>query len=136
MADITQTAASVAAASAAPFQEGTAGATIVAGDVLYKDSSSSEQLKLAINSAEASAEAVGVALNGGATGQPIRYQTGGNINPGGTVTIGESYFVSPQAGKFAPDADVASGRWVTGLGVGVSSSLVALRISISGVQVP
>lgn len=136
MADITQTAANVAAASGTPFQDGIAGVTIVAGDVLYKDSTASNVLKLAINSAEASAEAVGVALNGGATGQPIRYQTGGNINPGGTVVVAEIYNVSPQAGRFAPDADLLQNDWRTGLGIGVSTSLVALAISISGVQVP
>ena len=136
MADISQTAASVVAASATPFQDGVAGVTIVAGDVIYKDSTDANKLKLAVNSAEASAEAVGVALNGGANGQPIRYQTGGGINPGGTVVVGEVYCVSPQAGKFAPDADVLTADYRTILGIGTTTSNIAFAINVSGIQVP
>ena len=136
MADITQTPANVAAATGSPTKDGIAGVTIVAGDVLYKDSTDNGDLKKAVDSAEASAEAVGVALNGGADKQPIRYQTGGNINPGGTVVVGEIYNVSSNAGKFAPDADVAQSKYRTILGVGVTSSLIKLQISISGIVIP
>lgn len=136
MADITQTAANVVAVTGAPTKDGIAGVTIVAGGVLYKDSSDGNKLKLAINSTEAAAAAVGVALNGGASGQPIRYQTGGGINPGGTVIVGEVYNVSPQAGKFAPDADVLTADFRTVLGIGTTSSNIKLGIVVGGIAVP
>ena len=136
MADIVQTPANVAAASGAPTKDGIAGATIVAGDVLYIDATDSNKLKLAIDTSEAAAAAVGVALNGAANGQPIRYQTGGNINPGGTVAVGEVYNVSRNAGKFAPDADVLSTVYRTTLGVGTTTSNVKLGIVVSGVVLP
>lgn len=133
MADIPQTPANVAAAANTPFRDGTAGATIVAGDVLYKDATDSDKLKPAVNSALASAAAVGVARNGGANGQPIRYQTGGDNNPGGTVVIGETYYVSPQGGKFAPYADVLSSDFRTTLGIGTTTSNIKLAISVGGI---
>ena len=136
MADIAQTAANVVAVSGAPTKDGTAGVTIDAGDVLYKDATDGNKLKLAINSTEAPAATVGVALNGGARGQPIRYQTGGGIDPGGTVVVGEVYCVSPQAGKFAPDADVIVGDFRTILGVGTTSSNIKLGIVVGAVAVP
>ena len=136
MADITQTPANVVAGSNAVTKDGTAGVTIVAGDVLYKDSTDSDDLKLSINATEAPAAAVGVALNGGADGQPIRYQTSGDHNPGGTVVVGEVYFVSPTAGKFAPDGDVAIADYRTSLGIGTTSSNIKLRIQVGGVVVP
>lgn len=135
MADIVQTPANVLAAVNTPTRDGIAGATIVAGDALYKDSTDGNKLKLAIDTPVASAAAVGVALNGGASGQPIRYQTGGDHNPGGTVAIGETYFVSSNAGKFAPDADVLAGKFRTTLGIGTTASNIKLAISVGGVAV-
>lgn len=136
MADITQTPANVVAGGNAVTKDGIAGETIVAGDVLYIDSSDSNSLKKAINATEAPAVAVGAALNGGADGQPIRYQKSGNLNPGGTVVVGEVYCVSPNAGKFAPDADVAIADFRTVLGLGTTSSNIKLQIQVSGVVVP
>lgn len=135
MADITQTPANVAAASGAPTKDGIAGATIVAGDVLYVDATDGNKLKRAVDSALASAAAVGVALNGGANGQPIRYQTGGGINPGGTVAVGETYFVSRNAGKIAPDIDVLTGVFRTALGIGTTTSNIKFGINVGGIAV-
>lgn len=130
MADITQTAASVAAGTGADIDRttGVAGVTIVAGDVLYKDATDSNKLKKAINTGTASANAVGVALNGGAAGQPIAYHKKGDINPGGTVVVGEVYNVSPNAGKFAPDADILTATYRKVLGVGTSASNIRFQL--------
>lgn len=135
MADITQTAANVAAVSGAPTKDVVWGETIVAGDVVYEDATDGNKYKKAINSAEAAAAAKGVALNGGASGQPGRIQTGGGINPGGTVVVGEVYNVSPQAGKFAPDADVLTADFRTVLGIGTTTSNIKIGINVSAIAV-
>ena len=131
MADITQTAASVAKGTNDQYSIGTAGETVVAGDVLYIKAADSRLWK-AVNSSAAAAAAVGVALCGGAAGQPIS----GTVTPGGTVVIGEIYCVSTNAGKFAPDADVTSGMFRTVLGIGKTATTIALDIHISGVAIP
>ena len=136
MADITQTPANVLAVTGAPTKDGILGEAGGAGDVVYKDATDSNKLKLADNSTEAKAAAVGVLLNGGASGQPVRYQTGGNINPGGTVVVGEVYNVSPNAGKFAPDADILSTKYRTTLGVGTTASNIKFGINVSGIVLP
>ena len=135
MADITQTAANVAMGSGDQFLTGTAGETIVAGDVVYLKTSDSRLWK-ATNAAAASAAAVGVALCGGAAGQPITYLHSGTITPGGTVVVGEIYCVSTNAGKFAPDADVTSGMYRTVLGIGKTASTIALDIQVGAVAIP
>ena len=136
MADITQTAANVIPGANAVTKDGTIGETLVAGDIIYIDATDSDRLKKAINSALASAAAAGVMLNGGAAGQPGRYQTSGDHNPGGTVVVAEVYNVSPNAGKFAPDADVAVADFRTTIGIGTTSSNIKLQIQVSGVVVP
>ena len=136
MADITQTAANVLAATGAPTKDVVWGETIIAGDVVYEDANDGNKYKKAINSAEASAAAKGIALNSGSSGQPGRIQTGGNINPGGTVVVGEIYNVSPQAGKIAPDADVLSADYRTILGIGTTSSNIKLGINVSAIALP
>jgi len=135
MADITQTAASVAKGTNDQYSIGTAGETVVAGDVLYIKAADSRLWK-AVNSSAAAAAAVGVALCGGAAGQPIAYMISGTVTPGGTVVIGEIYCVSTNAGKFAPDADVTSGMFRTVLGIGKTATTIALDIHISGVAIP
>ena len=135
MADITQTPANVDAGTGAGYANGTAGETIVAGDMLYIKAADGKLWK-AINSAAASAVAVGIALDGGAAGQPITYQTRGGIDVGGTVVVGEIYCVSANAGKLAIEADVTTAKYVTIIGVGTASDNIKMGILVSGVPVP
>lgn len=135
MADMTVTAANVALVSGST-ERVTAGATITAGQVVYKDTTDANKYKLAINTSVAAAAAGGIALNGASDDQPLVVQTGGTIAPGGTVTVGEIYVVSGSAGRIAVEADNGSGEYVTVLGVGVSSSRIDLSINASGVAVP
>lgn len=137
MADLTVTATGVLAASGAGKARGTAGGTITAGQPLYIDSSDSNKLKPCDADASAAAAAcVGIALHGAASGQPIEYQQSGDINPGATVTVGESYYVSDTAGGIKPAADLVSGDYVTFLGVGTTASNIKLGLLVSGVAVP
>lgn len=137
MADLTVTAANVAKVSGT-VQNGTAGETITAGQALYSDSTDSNHLKLAdCDNTSATATFVGIALNGAADGQPIAYLApGATINPGATVTVGEIYVVSGTAGGIAPEGDLATGDYVSVIGVGLTSSQIYIIGYNSGVQVP
>lgn len=112
MADITVTAANVApnTGTVAPsvITRGTAGATVTAGQSIYLDSATNT-LKLAdADASTATASAVGIALHGSLTGQPLAYVTGGFFTPGATLTKGQVYCVSTTAGGIAPISDTVA----------------------------
>lgn len=135
--DVTVTAANVVSGTGATFADGTAGATITAGQVVYRDASDANAFKLAdCDAAVGLANAVGIALHGASDGQPLKVQTAGNINVGGTLTVGGIYVLSGTAGGIAPVADLAQNDHVTVLGVATTASNLVLKINVSGVQVP
>lgn len=135
MADMTQTAANVLGAANKKTRKLTAGATIVAGDMVYEDGVNGA--KLAKGDVVATADAVGMALNGGADNQPIEVQYGGDINPGGTVVVGETYVLSAaNAGKIAPVGDLASTNSPTIFGLGTTTSNIQMSINVSGILKP
>lgn len=141
MGDIVQTPANVSIAAAKRTADGIAGEAIDAGNLLYVKTSDGKLYKSDSSTTE-KAKCVGMAGNSAAVGQPVRYATGptqigdlptdNRINPGGTVVVGESYFVSSNAGKFQPSADVGAGEVVSKAGIGVSASLIELLIHNSG----
>lgn len=134
MVDISVTAASVAQGSNARIAHGTFGATVTAGQVVYLDSADDEY-KLADNdSATAAAKVpVGIALNGGADGQPATIQKSGEITVGGTLVAGTIYALSGTAGGIVPLADVTTGDDVVILGVAKSTTVLMLDIQVPGV---
>lgn len=135
MADVTVTAANVQKASDTLIDYGILGATVTAGQTVYKDANGVYQLADA-NASATTAAVTGIALNGGASGQPVAVAIGGTLNPGFTVTVGAVYVLSATAGGIAPVADLASG-WRTGiLGVGLTASSLGLILYRSGVAVP
>lgn len=135
-ADITVTAASVAKGTGATTSDGIAGATITAGQAVYLDSTTNT-IKLAdANASSAASTAVGIALHGAASGQPIKYQTGGQITIGATVAVGTIYVVSGTAGGIAPSTDLASGWYTNILGVATTTGIITMGIQNSGVAVP
>lgn len=124
--DISITAANVVPSSAAEIGRGTAGATITAGQLLYKDSSDGYKLKLAdCNASAATTVVVGMALNGASSGQPVAYVI---YDPAlaiaGSRTIGDIYVLSATAGGVAPASDIASGHYVVVVGVVTSSTTI------------
>lgn len=137
MAQLSVTAADVVPGDNAVTRQVTAGATITAGQVVYRDTSDNEY-KLADADVQASTVAAGIALNGASDGQPMTIQTEGDINPGGTVRVGEVYIVSPTAGGIGESGtsggtlDISSGDFVTILGVGTATNNIALKINVSG----
>jgi hypothetical protein len=116
--------------------DGTAGATLTAGQLVYKDSSTGKFLGCDCDDTAVKAAVVGITLNGAANNQPIRVQTGGAVNPGGTVVVGEIYVASGTAGGIAPKGDLAQNDYVSIFGVGITSSKIQIRINVSGVLVP
>lgn len=121
-------------------EDGILGGTVTAGQSVYKNASDRWVAARANTATTAgSASKVGVALNGGASGQPVRVQKGGTINMGaGAVqpAIGIIYCVSDAvAGEIVPSADLGSGDYQTVLGVGIGSNKIKLQPIVSGVAI-
>lgn len=137
MADVVITAANVLKVSGATVERGTAGATITAGQLVYKDSSDSNKYKLAdANGAAALNVVVGIALNGASSGQPLEVLTAGLIDIGGTITVGGVYVASATAGGIAPVADLVSGWKTSVIGIGTTAARMQVSINNSNVAVP
>lgn len=138
MADLVQTAANVLAAASARgnIRYVTAGGTVTAGMPVYSDADDSNSYKPADADAQASADAVGIALNNASDGQPLAVLTEGEINVGATLVVGTIYVVSTGAGAICPAADLAAGDYVTVLGVAKTAAALELEINSSGVAIP
>ncbi len=137
MADLTQTAASVVAGATAQTAHGIAGATITAGQPLYADASDGGRLKPAdANASAVTAAVVGIALHASLDEQPIAYARVGLINLGAPLTVGQIYVPSATAGAIAPVSDLATGHYVTILGVAKTAAELDLAINVSGIAKP
>lgn len=122
MADVTITAANVIPSANAVYQDGTAGATITAGQVVYRDSTDGKYKLADANASPATANAVGIAAHGASNGQPLRvviYDP--DFTVGGTVAKGV-YVLSGTAGGIAPVADIVSGWYPVVVGVATSTT--------------
>lgn len=132
MADLVITPANVLEGASARKQSKTAGATIAQGESVYVDSVG--QLKGALKAVDAeSAAAVGIALNAAESGQPCTFQSGGEIDVGATLVVGETYVVGAAAGGIAPVADVISTEFSTILGIATASGVLKMGVLQSGV---
>lgn len=136
MADVSVTAASVVKTSTTTILEGTAGATITAGQPLYKDSADSYKLKLADADVLASSVCVGLSLHGASSGQPLKYATRGDVTFNSAFTVGQVYVASVNAGGIAPYSDLASGDYVSILGVATTATNLKLGILSSSIAKP
>lgn len=132
MADIAVTAANVIGTASANGAVGIAGEAIVQGQALYLKASDSKLWK-AINTATASAVVVGVALNCASAGQPVKYQSSGDITIGGTVVVGETYLLSDTAGGIGPVADILTTQKVSLIGFGKSATVLTIALNNTGI---
>lgn len=134
MADLSITATSVIASAAARRVTKTAGATITAGQPVYVLTAGTIGPADANDSTKATV--LGIAENGGATGQRISVVT---EDPafvlGATVAIGDVLMASTTAGGIAPVADATTGDFVTVLGVAVSTSAINLKPIAAGAAI-
>ncbi len=132
MADISVTAANVLAGSTATTELVTAGDTLTAGMILYKDTADENKYKKARANASGTAAGDGIALHSAASGQPIlvaKPQRGGDINLGATLAVGTIYVVSAgAAGGIAPLTDLSSGHYPVIIGVATTSSNLSMTL--------
>lgn len=127
MADLTQTATSVIGYG--EQLHGVLGGTVAAGMPVRL---SSGTFVAATDASLAGAAVEGIALTGGAVGQPFTYQKGGNINLGATLAVGKVYVLST-SGAIAPVDDIAGSEFVTVLGIATTAALMKMGIVQSGV---
>jgi len=128
MADKTLTAASVVpSAGATLIKQYNFGASITAGQVVYLDANLTWQLADA-NASALTAAFVGIAVNGGAAGQPAVVATSDPAFTHGlaAVAAGDVLILSGTAGAIAPVADAASGWYVGVVGVAISATQMVL----------
>lgn len=137
MADIIVTAANVQPGAGAVINRSyNFGAAVLAGQSVYLDTDTNTWKLCDADASAAAAALGGIAMHGGANGQPAAVLTGGRYTVGGTVAVGEIYVGSGNPGGIAPKADLATADWVSILGIGVSATQIAVQIQVSGVQVP
>lgn len=130
--DLTITAADVQDSSSTK-SSGVAGETITAGQVVYLKSSDSRLWKAQCDGTAAEATAVGVAAHAALAGQPLAYYASGTIDIGAT-TVKTVYVVSATAGGIAPIADLATGNYISILGVAsATDGTLVLNIRNTGV---
>lgn len=137
MADITVTAANVAVgASTLRTKIVQFGEAVTQGQVLYLSTSDSKYYKCDADAA-ASAIAECIALTPGSTNGyglvAIAATEPGKalVNLGATLAVGTVYAVSTTAGGIAPIADLASGDYITTLGVATTTALLDFQIAVS-----
>jgi hypothetical protein len=135
MADITITAANVVT-TAGDIERGTAGATITAGQVVYKDANG--KYSLADNNSATAAAKVprGIALHAASLNQPLSILKSGDITIGATLTAGTAYYLSDTPGGICPVADLATGENVVLVGIAKSTTVLNLSILVPGVTLP
>lgn len=134
MTDISITAANVMAGNTATIARGTAGAAITAGQVVYLSPTTGKYDLADTDSATAAVRnAVGIALNGAAAGQPIAVCIKGPVTIGATIAAGVAYYLSGTPGGICPVADVASGDYPLIIGMGASTTVLNVDIQYPGV---
>lgn len=138
MSNLSTTAANVLASSARVPQTGTAGATILAGQWLYKDAADGDKLKLAdANGSAATAAVAGVALHGAYAGNPVLYTAFDPVfTPGGTMTVGQRYFLSATPGAACPSADLTTADIPVFLFIAITTTTAVLNVTAGTAAIP
>lgn len=136
MADISQTAANVAAGSSTTrVQLVQAGEAITQGQPVYL-ASDGKYYQTDANDTAVKAQAKGVAVSPASTDGYFLMAVDGLINLGATLAVGQVYVVSATKGAIAPYGDLTTNDYVTILGVATTTALLDINILISGVQKP
>lgn len=137
MADIIQTAASVAAgASSLRTEMVVYGEAVTQGMPLYQDPTTSKYFQCDANDGIAKAACSRIALTPGGTDGfglvAVPATTSGKslVNLGATLAVGTMYAVSAAKGAIAPIADITSTQFVTTIGFAVSASLLDFQVTI------
>lgn len=128
MADIVITAANVIAGGNVQKASGLAGEAVAAGKVGYFDTTAKKYFLADNNSATALArKPTCIFLNGASLNQPVSVLNEGDITIGGTLTPGTAYFLSDTPGGICAVADLASGEYVSLIGLAKSATVLAVK---------
>lgn len=134
MADLAITAANVVAGAGAKKRERTAGATVTAGQVVYRDPTDLKSKLADCDSATVAARSPeGIALHGASNGQPLDILYEGPVTIGAVLTPGVVYYLSGTAGGICPVADLGAGDYVTIVGIALSPSVLDVQFHESRV---
>jgi hypothetical protein len=127
-ADVSVTATSVRVSADATVVPGTFGETITAGQVVYQSSTDARYYLADVNVSGKTLIA-GIAINGGAAGQPALICTEDpNFTPGFTLVMATPVYVaSATAGGIAPSADITTGWFGTVIMVAKTTTTAAFR---------
>lgn len=133
MADLAITASAVLPGSSTNVdRSGTAGTTITAGQLVYKDPTSSE-LVLSDSNGTGTRQVLGLALNGASAGQPLAIAKGGDVTVNAVLTAGVPYFLSGTAGAICPEADIVTGMQKIQVGIAKSTTVLHVAVQDTGV---
>ncbi len=131
MADLSITPGSVVPSNAAQKLNGIAGAAISAGQLIYRDTTTSTY-KLADANDATKLPVAGIATNTAGIGQQLQYITADPALVIGThgLGLGIPMFASATAGGICPEADLATGNQTTC--VFVTNTATAVSFGIIG----
>lgn len=140
MADLSQTAASIAiSGSACPTKRVQFGEAVIQGQPVYLSTSDSKYYKCDANDTLAKAACAGIVLtpssaNGYGLIVPPSTTAGVSlVNLGATLAVGTQYAVSATLGAICPLADISTGQFPTSIGFAVSTSLLDFQVVICSV---
>lgn len=128
MVDITITPANVKKGADGQTEQGIAGAQILAGKAVWRDTGNKYQLADNNSATVAARTARGIALHAAELDQPLQIQRSGDITIGGTMTAGATYFLSDTPGGICPDTDVGAGEQVCLIGLAKSTTVLTIDI--------
>jgi len=110
------------------------GATISVGQPVYRVAADGEHSQADANLSLAAAAAVGIAMTPGVdAGYGMIAKAGSIILVGTTMTVGVNYYAGPTAGEIIPEADLASGSYITRLGTAATATQLDLSIVATGI---
>lgn len=126
MSDLSVTAANVGIKGPCVLKSVQVGESVTQGQPGYYNVSDSLYYQADANASAAAANAVGIFLSAASTNGWAIFAQSGSINPGATLTVGETYYVSATKGGIAPAGDVTTGWYPRILGQASSTSQLEL----------
>ena len=134
MAAISITPANVALTSSTSYKDRlNPGEAIVQGKVIYK---TNNLYYVADSTIAGQLTDVRIAITPGDVNIPIIAAHARPLTIGGTVVVGESYYLADATGQIIPKADLTTGDIVTFLGVGWTTTQIYLAPFSSGKAAP
>ncbi len=144
MAELTIVAASVAPGSdVSKNKDFLAGETITAGMLVYHLASDTKWYMVknsgtAVQSGSGAligSGGVAVAAHASLAGQPLCVYNGGSYTVGATILVGVHYFSGPTFGLIGLAVDIASGKLMTRVGYGLTTTVMQLDLRATGLVV-